>query len=168
MAQSAGFSKNSLNINPVWEKASAESPLERTKWAAIFKKVFAKDGIEVRSLQRTKPHLVKPTQPNNVLEKTGETEAQKKNREVRNQEKRVVWENHVLKAREKGFLCTYFWWDVRPMPKPEVIFLSLGAEGQRHVQQKRPGFDLHTVTTSDLKTTLEDIFVTNRIVAFER
>ena len=54
------------------------------------------------------------------------------------------------------------------MPKLEVIFLSFGAEEQRHVQQKRPGFDLHTVTTRDLNTTLEDIFVTNRILAFER
>ena len=39
---------------------------------------------------------------------------------------------------------------------------------QRQVQQKQTGLDLHTVTTRDLITTLEDIIVTNRIVAFEK
>ena len=54
MAHPAGFSKNPLNINPFWEKASSEPPLEWSKWAAIFEMaVFAKDGIEGRNLQRT-------------------------------------------------------------------------------------------------------------------
>ena len=48
MAQPAGYSKNSLNNNPFWEKASAEPPLEWSQWAAILEiAVFAKDGIEV-------------------------------------------------------------------------------------------------------------------------
>ena len=112
MVQPAGFSKNPLNINPLWEKASAEPPLEWSKWAAIVEKaVFAKDGIEVRKLQRTKPPLVDPTEPIYELEITGETEEQKKNREVRNQETRIGWKNHVLKAREKGVLCNFFWWE---------------------------------------------------------
>ena len=55
MAQPAGYSKNLLNINPFWEKASSEPPLEWSKWAAIFEMaVFAKDGIEVRNLQRNR------------------------------------------------------------------------------------------------------------------
>ena len=48
------------------------------------------------------------------------------------------------------------------------IFLCLGAEIQRQVQQKQTGLDLHTVTTRDLITTLEDIIVTTRSVAFEK
>ena len=47
------------------------------------------------------------------------------------------------------------------------LFLYLEAKGQPQVQQKRPSFDLIAVTTKDL-TTLEEIFVTTRIVAFER
>ena len=112
MAQSAGCSKKPLNINPFWEKASAEQPLEWSKWAAIFEMVvFAEDGIEVRNLQRNKPPLVEFTEPKYEVEITGETEAQKENREVRNQKKRVGWENHVVKAREKGVLCNSFRWD---------------------------------------------------------
>ena len=42
-------------------------------------------------------------------------------------------------------------------------------EGQRQVQQKRPGPNLQTTTTTrQLKQTLEEIFITHRIIAFER
>ena len=73
--------------------------------------VFAKDGIEIRNLLRARPTLVEPVEPVNEIEITGETDAQRKNREVRNQEKRVGWENHVMKARERGVLCNSFRWD---------------------------------------------------------
>ena len=162
MAQPAEYSKNSLNINPFWEKASAEPPLEWSKWAAIMEMViFAKDGIGVR------PHLIEPAEPVYELEITGETEAQRKIREVRNQEKRGGWESHVIKAREKGVLCNSFNWDEADAKVRSYIFLCLGAEGQQQIQQKRPNLELHTVSTQELMTTLEDIFVTTRIIAFE-
>ena len=63
MAQSTGYSKNPLNINPYWEKASVEPPLEWSKWAAILElAVFAKDGIEIRNLLRASPLLVEPNE----------------------------------------------------------------------------------------------------------
>ena len=39
------------------------------------------------------------------------------------------------------------------------MFLCLGAEGQRQVQQKQPDLDLHMVTTRNLITTLEDFYL---------
>ena len=80
MAQPAGYSKNPLNINPFWEKASAEPPLEWSKWAAILEMaVFAKDGNEKWNLLRARPTLVEPAEPVYEVEITGETEAQRKN-----------------------------------------------------------------------------------------
>ena len=64
------------------------------------------------------------------LEFTGETEALRKNREVRNQEERVDWENHVIKAREKGVLCNSFRWDEADAKVRSYIFLCLGADGK--------------------------------------
>ena len=169
MAQPARCSKNPLNINPFWEKASAEPPLEWSKLAAIREMVvFSKDGIEVRNMIRTKSPLIEPTEPIFEVKITGETETQKKNRDVRKQEKRVDWENRVRKARKKGVQCNYFCWDQADAKVRSYLFLCLGAEGQRKVQQKKPKSDLHTVTTKDFMTVLEDIFVTSRIVAFER
>ena len=74
MAQQAGYSKNSLNINPFWERASAEPSLEWTKWAAILEMaVFAKDGIEIRNLLRAKPQPADPVEPLYENEIQGET-----------------------------------------------------------------------------------------------
>ena len=151
MAQSAGYSKNPMNINPFCEKASAEIPLEWSKGAAIFEMaVLAKDGIEVRNLLRNKPQLVEPAEPIYEVEITGETKAQRENRDVRNQEKRVGSENHVQKAREKGVLCNSFAWDEVDAKVRSYLFLGLGAEGQRQFQQKKPNLDLHTCTTKIL------------------
>ena len=74
----------------------------------------------------------------------------------------------MIKARENGVLCNSFRWDEADAKVRSYIFLRLEAEGQRQLQEKRPGLVLHTVTTRELITILEDIFVTNRIVAFER
>ena len=54
--------------------------------------VFAKDAIENRNLLlRDKPEFVDPTELVLEVEITGETEAQRRNRESRNQKKRVRW-----------------------------------------------------------------------------
>ena len=53
-----------MNVNHFWEKAPAESPLDWSKWAAILEMaIFAKDGIEVRNLLRTKPPIIEPAEP---------------------------------------------------------------------------------------------------------
>ena len=95
--------------------------------------VFAKDGIEIRNLLRDRPQLVEPSEPVYEFEITGETEAQRKNREVRNQEKRVGGENHVIKAREKGVLCNSIRWDEADAKVRSYLFLCLVAEGQRQI-----------------------------------
>ena len=63
-------------------------------------------------------------------------EAHKTKREARSQEKRIGWENHLVKAREKGVLCNSFRWDEADAKVRSNMFLCLGAEGQRQVQQK--------------------------------
>ena len=156
MAQSAGYSQNMLNIISIWEKESAEPPLEWSKWAAILEMaVFAKDGIEVRNILRAKPALIEPAEPIYEVVITGEMEAQKKDRELRNQEKRVGWENRAQKATEKGVLCNPFPWEEADAKVRSYLFLCLGAEGQRQVQQKRSSLDLHSVSRKELMTILE-------------
>ena len=74
----------------------------------------------------------------------------------------------MIKARKKRVLCNSFRWDEADAKVRSYIFLCLGAEGQRQIQQKRPNLELHAVSTQELMTTLEDIFITTRIIAFER
>ena len=103
MAQPARSTKNPLTINSLWEKTSAELPLEWSKLAAIVElAVFAKDGIEIQNLLREKPNITLPTEQILEVEIHGETDAQRRNREVRNQEKKVDWVNRWRKARDRG------------------------------------------------------------------
>ena len=99
------------------------------------------------NLLRARPQLVEPSEPVYEVEITGETEAQKKNRKVRNQKKRVGGEKNVIKAREKGVLCNLFRWDEADAKVRSYLFLCLGAEGQKQIQQKRPNLEIHNVTT---------------------
>ena len=155
MAQSAGYSKNPLNINTFSEKASTEPPLEWSKWAAILEMiVFANDGIGVWNLLRARPPLFKFSEPIREVEITGETEA-KKNREVQNQEKQFGWENHAIKSRERGVLCNMLGWDKAEAKVRSYLLLCFGSEGQRQIQQRRPNLELYTVTTQEPMTTLE-------------
>ena len=129
---------------------------------------MAKDGIEVRNLLRDNRELVDSTEPVFEVEITGETEAQRKNRESRNQDKRVGWENRCLKPREKGVLCNSVPWNEADAKEKKCFFLCLGTEGQSQVQQKRPGLNIHPTTTKALMRVFKDIFVTQRAIAFER
>ena len=64
-------------------------------------------------------------------------------------------------------LCNSFRWD-KPDAKVRIfLFQCFRAEGQRQIQQKRTCLELNTVTTQELRTTLEDVFLTKIIVAFE-
>ena len=93
MAQSAGY-KKLLSVPPFWQMESVEPSLELSKWAAIMEiAIFASDGIEVRVFLRPKPPALVPNEPTYEVEVTGKTEAQKRNRDIRNQEKRITWEN---------------------------------------------------------------------------
>ena len=59
----------------------------------------------MRNLVRTKPLVREPAEPTYGVEITVETDAQTRNRDNRNQEKRVTWKNNVIKRREKGRFC---------------------------------------------------------------
>ena len=63
---------------------------------------------------------------------------------MKNQEKRVIWENYVKKSRDKGVLGNNVPWDDADNKVRCYMFLYLGSEGQRQLQQKRPRLDIQT------------------------
>ena len=167
MAQPAGY-RNPLSIPPLWQRASVEPPLEWSKRAAMMEMaVFAKDGIEVKVLLRTKTPVIEPSEPTYKVEITVETEAKKGTRDIRNQEKRVTWENNEIKSREKGVLCNNVPRDDADAKVRSYIFFCLGTEGQRQLRQTRPSLDIQTSNTKKIMRNLEDIREPTRIIAFE-
>ena len=142
--------------------------LEWSKWVALVElAVFAKNGIEIRNLLREKPEVTLPSDPILEVEIQGETDAQRRNQDVRNQEKNVNWENSCQKARDKGVMCNSVNWDENARMR-SFVFLCLGMEGERQNQQKRPALNIQTTKTRQLKQVLEEVFITHRITAFER
>ena len=69
--------------------------------------ISTKDGIDVRNFLRDKLELVDPPEPVLEVETTGETDAQRKYKEIRNQEKRFGWENRCLNAKRASYLIQY-------------------------------------------------------------
>ena len=100
------------------------------------------------------------------VEIQGETDAHRRNRDVRNQEKVVGWEKRCQKARDKGVMCNSVNWTKRMRECEAILFYRM--KGQRQVQQKRPGLNIKTTTKRQLRQVLEDMFFTHRIIAFER
>ena len=116
--------------------------MEWSKSEAIMEMaVFAKDRIEVRNLYRDNPAITVPAKPTNEMEITRETEGQKKNGNISNQEKNGGWKNDVIKVIEKGVLSNSFTWEEADANVRNCIFLCLCAEVQRQLQQKRPGVE---------------------------
>ena len=63
-------------------------------------------------------------------------------------------------------MCNSVTWDEVDAGVRSYLFLCLGMKGQKQVQLKRPGLNIQTTkTTREIKQVLEDIFITQRIIA---
>ena len=85
---------NPLRITPFWQKASAEPPLEWDKWnQQLFLGLIAKDKGNLTKLLKNPPAIRKPQEPGYELPIEGKSDKQIRDRNLRNQEKRVAWTN---------------------------------------------------------------------------
>ena len=116
---------------------SAKLPLAWSKWAAILEMaVTAKYEIEVSNSLRTQPPLVEPSEPIYEVKITGEMKTLKKKRDVRNQEKRVDWENTVIKAREKRYYVIHFVGTMQMQKYVVILFYVLVPKGNDRFNKK--------------------------------
>ena len=73
--------------------------------------------------------------PGYELPMNGETNVQIRDRELRNQEKRVQWENQCQLLDKLGPTVDGVLWEEADMKIRSYIYLCLGTEGQRRVSQ---------------------------------
>ena len=137
-AQSA---KNPLGVNPFWE-AGAKPPIEWKQWFSILKMAIkASDIIEVNKFLKLKPQtadLFYPALPTYEDEFEGETEDEARNREQKNERRRVDFENEFEAIERKGALVDRIPWDEADTESKSLIYLSLGAEARQMYHQKNP------------------------------
>ena len=102
---------------------------------------MACDNIEVDKLLKLKPQaadLFYPTLPTYEDELEGETEDEGRQREQRNERRRVDFENECKVIERKGALVDRIPWDEADTKIKSLIYLSLGAETRRTYHQKTP------------------------------
>ena len=114
--------KTPLGVNPFWE-IGATPPIEWRKWFSTLKMaIMARDSIEVDKLLKLKPQptdLFYPTLPTYEEKFEGETEDEARNKEQRNERRRIPWDEADTKVKS-------------------LIYLSFGAEARRNYHQKNP------------------------------
>ena len=109
------------------------------------------DGINLQKLLQNPPPTRKPQEQGYELPKEGETNTQIRDRNLRNQEKRVIWENQCLHLDSLGPKV-----DGVPCAETDIkcrsyIYLCLGAKGKRDFWER-----------------LKRLFVSERNVTFDR
>ena len=167
MAQPA-LTKNPLGITPFWQKASAEPPVEWDKWnQQLFLGIIAKDGMNLNKLLRNPPAVRKPQEPGYELNIEGETDKQIRDRNLRNQEKRVAWENQCQHLDNLGPTVDGIPWEEADIKCRNYIYLCLGMEGQRRLTQYYPNLKIQDTSTKEFWTLLTRLFVKERNVTFD-
>ena len=88
------LTKNPLGITLFYQKASAEPPTEWEKWnQQLYLGIVAKDGINLQKLLQDPLTVRKPQEPGYELSIEGETQSQTRDRNIRNQEKKIQCDN---------------------------------------------------------------------------
>ena len=130
---------------------------------------MARDSIEVDKFLKLKPQptdLFYPTLPTYEFE--GETEDEARNREQRNEKRRVDFENECDVIERKGALVDRIPWDEADTKVKNLIYLSLGAEARTNYHQKNPHTQIEKCTTNKLVHELKITFTILRNTTFDR
>ena len=106
MAQSAlkGSGKSPLGIQPFWEKATLEPPLQWEYWRTQLKlAILAQEGIVVDILLADTPeHVILPPEPAYEDAVENPTAQSKRDRRTRNEQANTAWKNHCQRVAAVG------------------------------------------------------------------
>ena len=112
--------------------------------------------------------LFYPTLPTYEEEFEGETEDEARNREQRNERRRVDFENECKVIERKGALVDRIPWDEVDTKVKSLIYLLLGAEARRTYHQENPHTQIEKCTTHKLVHELNITFTIPRNTTFDR
>ena len=156
MAQSAAavtIARSPVGIPFFWE-TGIEPPVEWPIWAATLKlAIMAKNSINVDSLLKHKPDrkdLTYPLEPTYEPSTENETQAQHRERDLRNNKRKVDWDNDCKQIAFRGPTVDGIPWDEADLKVRSLIYLSLGTEAQRIYQQRFPHSNIERITVFEL------------------
>ena len=157
---------------PLYWESSANPLQEWPSWLSTFKlAVMAKENLHVDQLLQLKPTVVDlfyPTVPSyeEVIEGANEEETRK--RQIRNERRRVDWENQCRAIRNRGPMIDRYTWDEADITVKSLMYLSLGTGASRIYHQRNTHTLIDRCSTNELIYELGITFTRPRNITFER
>ena len=151
MAQST--MKSPIGVPLFWENGANQTNEWQT-WFSTFKMAaMAKENMHVDLLLRLKPtanDLFYPIMP--TLEERIENKSEEENRkrEIRNERRKVDWENECKQIRNRGPMIDRYTWDEADLKVKNLTYLSLGTEATRIFHQRNPHTMIDRCSTNEL------------------
>ena len=169
MAQST--MKSSIGVTLSWE-SGANPTNEWQTWFSTFKMaVMAKENLHVDLLLRIKPtinDLFYPSMPTFEERVENANEEEHRKREIRNERRKVNWENECKQIRNRGPMIDRFTWDEADLKVKSLTYLSLGTEETRIFHQRNPHTMIDQCSTNELVYELGPTFTRPRNLTFDR
>ena len=153
---------------PVFWESGANPSSEWSTWFGTLKMaIVAKDNLVVDKLQKLKSsraELFYPTLPTYEYPFEGETVDEERQREQRNKQRKVDWENECKQEEFRGPMIDRTPWDEADLKVKSLFYLSLGTESCRTFHQRK----IERCTTNELVHELPLTFTRPRNTTFDR
>ena len=169
MAQPA-TKRTPLGIDTFWDKPTPDPPLRWEKWRVQYKlALLAKENIILDTLLGPKPAMTElPLEP--IYEETivGASAQSVRERNARNAQQKMKWQNKRQRLREVGIMCGDKPWPLADRKTVSLLYLSKGIERRCILNCKYPHIMIDTLTTVDFWKTVEEAFIRPRNITFDR
>ena len=169
MAQPA-TKRTPLGIDPFWDKPTPDPPLRWQKWRVQYElALLAKENIILDTLLGPKPEMVElPLEP--IYEETivGASAQSERERNARNAQQKMNWQNKCQRLIEVGIMCGDKPWSLADRKTVSLLYLSIGIEGRRILICKSPHIMIDTLTTVYFWKIVEEAFIRPRNITFDR
>ena len=170
MVHSATQKQTPLCIEPSWEKPSSDTPLMWDKRQMQAKLAFlAKENIALDILLEPKPENIQlPLESICESRITGSSAQSERERQARNAQLKLNWENRYQKQMEIGNMCGDKPWTQADRKTVYTLCLSLGTEGRRIICSRNPHLKMDILTTLELWQIMDSTFINQRNITFDR
>ena len=169
MAQSAA-KRTPLGNDAFWDKPTPDPPLRWEKWWVQSKlALLAKENVILDKLLGPKPEMLEiPLEP--IYKETiVDASAQSvRERNARNGQQKVNWQNKCQRLIEVGIMCGDKLWPLADCKTLSLLYLSIGLERGRILNCKNPHIMIDTLTTVDFWKIVEEAFIRPRNITFDR
>ena len=169
MAQSA-TKRTPLGVDPFWDKPTPDPPLRWEKWRVQYKMaLLAKENIILDRLLGPKPEMVElPLEPKYEETIVGASAQSERERNARNTQQKMNWQNKCQRLIEVGIMCGDRTWPLADRKTVSLLYLSIGIEGNRIFNCKNPHTMIDTLATVDFWKIVEEAFIRPRNITFDR